>query len=116
RESNRETNAHRLVDRSTTDARIDVEYQNATAKETRTSAPLISRRINRIRPLRISRNMTVALAPRAKTNTTALSDAPVTELTSNGVTWACAGATSEIGKDSIPVASRPRNTGRRCFG
>src|SRR5207249_6698032 len=96
-ESNSETIVHKSVDKSTTDARIDVEYQNATAKDTRTSAPLTSRRINRIRPLRTNRNMTVALAPRAKTNTTALSDAPVTELTSKGVTWACAGATNEIG-------------------
>src|SRR2546426_9056664 len=97
KESNSETSVHKSVDKSTTEARMDVEYQNATAKETRTNAPLTSRRINRIRPLRINRNITVALAPRAKTNTTALSDAPANELTSKGVTWACSGNTIEIG-------------------
>src|SRR5205807_8450315 len=96
-ESNSETIVHKLVDKSTTDARIDVEYQNATAKETRTSAPLTNRRINRIRPLRISRNITVALAPRAKTKTTALRDALVTVSPANGVTWACGAPTIEIG-------------------
>src|SRR3989442_15851094 len=85
-ESSRETSVHRLVDTSTTEARIEVEYQNATAKETRTSAPLTNRRMNRIRPLRISRNITVALAPRAKTKTTALRDALVTVSPTNGVT------------------------------
>src|SRR5437016_7556152 len=75
KESNSETSVHKSVDKSTTEARMDVEYQNATAKDTRTSAPLTNRRMNRIRPLRINRNITVALAPRAKTKTTALREA-----------------------------------------
>src|SRR2546425_12329529 len=96
-ESSSETDVHKLVDRSTTDARIDVEYQNATAKETRTSAPLTNRRINRIRPLRISRNITVALAPRAKTKTPRLRDPPETEQRQKGLTGAGGARPSEIG-------------------
>src|SRR5207245_11670484 len=95
--SNRKTSVHKFVDKSTTEARSDVEYQHATAKDTTTSAPLTSRRINRIRPRRINRNITVALAPRAKTKTTALRDALVTVSPTNGVTWACGAPTIEIG-------------------
>src|SRR5437773_12115013 len=87
-ESNSETSVHRLVDKSTTDARIDVEYQNATAKDTRTSAPLTNRRMNSIWSIRMSRNIKVAMATRETTNTTALREA-IDKLSSKKcVTWA----------------------------
>src|SRR5207245_10534082 len=69
KESNSETIVHKLVDKSTMEARSDVEYQNATAKDTRMSAPLTNRRMNRIQPLRISSNITDDLAPRPNTQT-----------------------------------------------
>src|SRR5438552_17049592 len=95
KESNSETSVHKSVDKSTTEARMDVEYQNVTAKDTRTIAPLTNRRMNRIRPRRINRNITVALATRAKTKTSTLREAMVTLSPRKDVTRACGAITIE---------------------
>src|SRR5713226_443156 len=91
--------------------KIEDPYQKATANDTRRTAALINDRMNFIFPLLTMRNIAFALAPRAITKTTALSDAEPRLLPWNGVTWACGTIWLEIGYPSTPVTARLRITG-----